>query len=265
MSAMTLSGIYRYPIKSARGHALKSATMERFGLAGDRRWMLVDSTGKFVSQRSLPTLALLDVEPLEQGLRLSFQGHAIDVAAPDPRGERVIARVWDDTVAALVCERTVNDWLSQQFDEALRLVYYPDDARRGVEPGFAPTPEFVGFADGFPLLVISQAALDALNERLPQAVPMDRFRPNLVVSGTAPHAEDQWRKIRIGSAELSLAKPCSRCAIPSINQASAERDPYINRELASYRRRDGEIYFGMNAIAKAGAVFKLGDPVDVLD
>jgi len=123
----------------------------------------------------------------------------------------------------------------------------------------------VSFADGFPLLLITEAALSELNSRLPAPVPMDRFRPNLVVSGAPAHAEDGWRRLRIGSAEVELVKPCARCAVPSIDQRSGERDPHINRALAAYRRRDGQIFFGMNALAPAEAVFRIGDPVQLLD
>jgi len=265
MSARSLRAIYRYPLKSARGHALDEAVMDRFGIAGDRRWMLVDAGGRFQSQRRLPALALLDVEVRESGLRLAWRGEAIDVEEPSPRGECVIATVWEDTVVAPVAPDAVNRWLSERLGEPLRLVHFPATALRGVEPGYAPPSQLVAFSDGYPLLVVTEAALDALNARLPEAVAMDRFRPNLVVSGAEAHAEDAWRRIRIGGAEVTLVKPWSRCAIPSIDQATAQRDPHINRALATYRRRDGIIYFGMNAIAPPGAAFRVGDAVTVLD
>jgi uncharacterized protein YcbX len=265
VSGLVLSGIYRYPLKSARGAPLQAAQMDRFGLAGDRRWMLVDESGRFQSQRHLPAMALLEVSLLDGGLRLRYQGQDIAVETPDPGGQRLIVRVWEDTVAASLAATAVNDWLSERFAQPLRLVYYPDDAMRGVEPGYAPSSQLLNFADGFPLLIVSQESLDRLNERLPAPVPMDRFRPNLVISGAQPHAEDGWRSLRIGAATISLLKPCSRCAVPSIDQHTAARDPLINRALAQYRRRAGVIYFGMNAIAGAGASFSLGDTVEVLD
>lgn len=261
---MQLSAIYRYPVKSAKGHALDSATMDRFGIAGDRRWMLVDASGRFCSQRNLPHMALLGAEPSEEGLRLTYDGAHCDVAIPDPRGERVIARVWEDTVVAPVADAPVNSWLSDIFAQPLRLVYYPDDALRGVEPGYAPSSQLVNFADGFPLLLVSEASLELLNTRLEQPVPMDRFRPNLVLSGAEPNAEDGWKVLRIGAVEVRLVKACSRCAVPSIDQQTADRDPDINRALAEYRRRDGVIYFGMNAIAPPGAMFRVGDEATVI-
>ena len=261
---MHLAAIYRYPLKSARGHRLDSAVMDRFGLAGDRRWMLVDARGRFLSQRSLARMALLEVECTDAGLRLRFDGASVEATQPDPVGERVLATVWNDSVATVLADAAVNDWLSAALGQPIRLVYYPDDALRGVDPDYAPPGQLVSFADGFPLLLVTEAALTALNQRLPTPVPMDRFRPNLVIAGAAAHAEDGWQQIRIGDAIVDLVKPCSRCAVPGIDQQTAERDPHINRALADYRRRDGVIFFGMNAIAAAGARFAVGDPVEIV-
>lgn len=264
MTELSLSGLYCYPVKSARGHALQTATTDRFGLAGDRRWLVIDQTGQFISQRSHSQLALLDVAPTDAGLRLGTGGDAIDVARPNADAPRVPSTVWGDTIDAQLADAAASDWLSRRFNAELRLVYCPDDAERAVDEAYAPPGRRVAFADGFPLLVVGQASLDALNARLTTPVPMDRFRPNLVVSGAEAHAEDRWKRIRIGDTEVNLVKPCSRCAIPSINQLTGERDPDINRVLASYRRRDGIIYFGMNALVPAGAQLRAGDPVEII-
>ncbi|EAQ96497.1 MOSC domain-containing protein [Congregibacter litoralis] len=265
---MQLSGIYRYPVKSARGHEVNSATMDRFGLAGDRRWMLIDSAGQFYSQRRAPAMALLGVAPREHGLRLTFGEHCMDVDQPDAQSPEVSATVWEHTLRARCAAAEVNAWLRERLGEDLRLVFCPENATRSVDAAYLPESlekQHVAFSDGFPLLIISQASLDALNARLPVPVPMDRFRPNLLIAGAVPHAEDQWKRLRIGATELAIVKPCSRCVIPSINQQTAEKDPLINRVLAEYRRRDGVIYFGMNAIATAGDRLTVGDSVSVLD
>jgi uncharacterized protein YcbX len=265
MSTLELSAIYRYPLKSARGHALDSCAMDRFGLVGDRRWMLVDDRGRFVSQRRLPAMACLDVAALDGGLRLKMGGDTIDVEEPSPRGECVISTVWEDTVVAPVAAPDVNRWLSGRFGESLRLVHFPPTALRGVEPGYAPSGQLVAFSDGYPLLIVTEASLEELNRRLPGPVPMDRFRPNLVIRGADAHAEDGWRHIRIGDAEVTLVKACSRCAIPGIDQQTGARDPHINHALAAYRRRDGVIYFGMNAVAVDGARFDVGHRVEIVE
>lgn len=260
---MQVSALYRYPLKSAQGHALERAEVDRFGLVGDRRWMLVDDSGRFFSQRRLPRMALLRVLVTANGLQLGFGDETREVLQPDPRGERVIASVWEDTVVAPLADAQTNAWLSDCFGESMRLVYYPDDALRGVEPGYAPTSQLVAFADGFPLLIVTEASLELLNSKLAAPVPMDRFRPNLVIAGSTPHAEDGWTSLRVGTTPLKLVKPCSRCAVPSIDQRSAKFDPEINRVLAQYRRQNGVIYFGMNGIAPAGATFCVGDAVEV--
>jgi uncharacterized protein YcbX len=200
---------------------------------------------------------------------------------PDASAERVPATVWEHSLRAPLASPAVNQWISRQFGESMRLVYCPDDAQRAVDADYLPgrseavgataSPEnmplqsLVGFADGFPLLVISQASLDELNARLPVPVPMDRFRPNLVIDGAQAYAEDHWQRLRIGSSVVSLVKPCSRCAIPGIDQQTGQRDPLINRALAQYRRRDGVIYFGMNALTTPDTHLSLGDTVEVLD
>ncbi len=264
MSDYQLTGLYQYPLKSARGLPLTEAALDRFGLAGDRRWMLVDEAGRFLSQRNLESLALLGAVATEQGLRLRWQEQELELDRPEVGGECVIARVWNDSVVAPVADAAVNAWLSERLGRPVRLVHCPDNALRGVDEDYAPPEQLVAFADGFPLLIVGQSSLDQLNERLEQPVPMDRFRPNLVISGAAPHGEDGWRRLRVGECELEIVKPCSRCAIPSIDQATAQRDPHINRTLAAYRRRDGVIYFGMNAVIRSGSVLHRGDAVEVL-
>lgn len=264
MSNLSLSAIYRYPVKSARGHALQEARTDAFGIAGDRRWMLVDERGVFVSQRTMAAMALLEVSPAPDGLLLTYRGAQLAVATPAPGAARESVRVWSDQLEGLSADDAANHWLSQRFGVPLRLVYCPDDARRAVDPHYCANGARVAFPDGFPLLVLTQASLDDLNRRLPAPVPMDRFRPNLVISGAEAFDEDRWSRLRIGGVQIDLVKPCSRCAVPSIDQATGERDSSINRVLADFRRRDGQIYFGMNALVPAGARLAVGDAVAVL-
>jgi uncharacterized protein YcbX len=261
---LQLTGLYRYPLKSARGTALQSVALDRFGIAGDRRWMLVDDAGRFVSQRSLPALARLAVTLDALGLALGIDDESLFVAVPGPAAPVIEVEVWGDRLPARLAADEAAHWLTRRLGTPLRMVWMPDDAQRAVDPAFAGQGHCVSFADGFPLLLISQAALEELNRRLPAPVPMDRFRPNLVIGGAAPHAEDQWRKLRIGAVEIELVKPCTRCVVPSIDQQTARRDPAINRVLAAYRRRDGAITFGMNGVAAAGGILQVGDDVALL-
>jgi uncharacterized protein YcbX len=264
MAALRLAAIYRYPLKSAAGLACEQATLDDFGIAGDRRWLLVDPAGDFLSQRRLPALALLQAEARGDGLALAFGGEQLAVPGPAAGAAARAVTVWGDRVTALDAGDAAADWLGVRLGTACRLVHMPDDCRRPVDPAYAPAGRRVSFADGFPLLLLTQASLDGLNARLPAPVPMDRFRPNLVIDGAAPHAEDGWRRLRIGAVTVDLVKPCSRCAIPAIDQATAARDPHINRVLAGYRRRDGAVLFGQNGLHDGPGTLAVGDPVTVL-
>jgi uncharacterized protein YcbX len=262
---MRLSAITIFPIKSCAGIDLDSVVVDRFGPAGDRRWMVVADSGRFITQRDLPAMSQIGVSLSEQGICLTRPGPPLDVPVPDPGAPPRLVRVWEDRVPAQDAGDAAAAWLRECLATPCRLVYMPDDAQRRVDGIYAREGETVSFADGFPLLLISEASLEDLNARLPAPVPMNRFRPNLVVSGCEPFAEDDWRRIRIGSLEFEVAKPCSRCVMPSIVQETGDRDPHINRTLASFRRREGQIYFGQNLLYRKMGQLAVGDTVEVLD
>ncbi|TXS94309.1 MOSC domain-containing protein [Parahaliea maris] len=265
-----LESIHIYPLKSCGGIALGEVDLDRFGPVGDRRWMVVEPSGQFLSQRQVPAMALLGVR-VEScgGLLLTREGSVCEVPVPGAGALALEVTVWSDRVPALDAGDAAATWLTRALGRPCRLVYMADETRRPVDLDYALRGETVSFADGFPLLLISAASLAELNNRLAQnghpAVPMNRFRPNLVVSGCGPFAEDGWRRIRIGGVELQVAKPCARCAIPAIDQSSGERDPYINRALAAFRRFDGQILFGQNLLYQQGGTIGVGDPVEVLE
>lgn len=260
---ISVSELTIYPVKSAAGLALQSSELDRFGLSGDRRWLVTTERGFFITQREEPRLALLQTR-LSAGLSLEFAGDALQVPIPDASAPELRVQVWEDQVRARDAGSAAAAWLSEKLGRQCRLVYMGDDAIRRVDGLYATAGETVSFADGFPVLLISQASLDDLNERLQHPVPMNRFRPNIVVTGCEAFAEDEWRVVRIGDVEMTVAKPCSRCVMPSIDQSTAGRDPQINRVLASYRRREGKIYFGQNLLYAGAGVLSLGDSVEVL-
>lgn len=262
---MHLSGITIYPVKSCAGISLDSVMLDRFGPVGDRRWLVVDERGRFVSQREQARMALIRVEQVKEGVHLSMGESSCRAAIPGPDAPELRVTIWEDSVRALLADEAAGAWLSARLDRPCRLVYMPDTCRRRVDGVYAREGETVSFADGFPLLLIAEASLQDLNRRLDNPVPMNRFRPNLVVSGCDPFAEDGWRRIRIGEVEFTVAKPCSRCVIPSIDQATGERDRQINRVLASYRRVNGQIEFGQNLLYNPPGAVALGDPVEVLE
>jgi uncharacterized protein YcbX len=261
---ISLSEITIYPVKSFAGISLDRVQLDRFGPVGDRRWMLVDESGIAITQRDQARLALVKTQLCDSHLDLQFGDDQIQVSTPDAQTIRRSVKVWDDQVTAVDAGDEAAHWLATRLELKCRLVYIPDDSVRLVDSNYATAGETVGFADAFPLLLISRASLDELNNRLEAPVPMNRFRPNLVVDGCAPFAEDSWKRIRVGQMEFEVAKPCDRCVIPSIDQATGEKDKNINRMLASFRRRDGKIYFGQNLLYRGTGILHLSSPVEVI-
>jgi uncharacterized protein YcbX len=262
---LTLSEINIYPVKSLAGIALDSVQLDRFGPRGDRRWALVDDKGVAITQRDDAQLALIKTQLLCDALILRLGGDCIEIPIPGKDAQKCQLRVWADEVSAVDAGQEAAAWLSKNLGRKCRLAYIPDDSIRLVDDKYASAGETVGFADAFPILLISQASLDDLNSRLETAVPMNRFRPNLVVSGCEPFAEDSWSRIRVGEVEFDLVKPCDRCVMPSIDQSTANRDTNINRVLASYRRRDGKIYFGQNLLYPKMGKLQLSAPIEVVE
>ncbi|WP_308365999.1 MULTISPECIES: MOSC N-terminal beta barrel domain-containing protein [unclassified Microbulbifer] len=268
---MHISALYHFPVKSLQGHRCESLTLDRFGAVGDRRWMLVDSDNQFVTQRRLRAMARLQATVTGAGVSIRNQsGDRIEVSRPDSSAPTRQVRVWRDTCTARDAGDSAAEWLSEQLQTPVRLVAMGSEYRRPLPP---PRDGIqVGFADGAPLLLIGQASLDDLNRRLEEPVSMLRFRPNLVIEGAAPFAEDDWRLIRIhtagGPLELEGTHPCSRCAIPGLDPDTGRPTKEPLRTLARYRRgEDGQVYFGQNLAPRLsdphGATIHLGDRVEV--
>ncbi|HEX7335985.1 MAG TPA: MOSC N-terminal beta barrel domain-containing protein [Gemmatimonadales bacterium] len=259
-----LSGLHIYPVKSAHGIALEHSAVDAFGLRYDRRWMVVDEGGGFLSQRSHPRMAL--VTPSIQGDRLRIEAPGMPPLEtplePAPAVETTVT-VWDDTVtAAWVGERAAG-WFTTFLGTPCSLVHMAEDLLRPADPAFAPSGARVSFADGFPFLLISEESLADLNSRLGQALPMNRFRPNLVVSAGEAFAEDEWDRIEIGGIRLRVVKPCGRCVVTTTDQSTGERGQEPLRTLATYRRRGGEVMFGQNVVHENGGHLRIGDALRV--
>ncbi|MFE3600385.1 MOSC domain-containing protein [Streptomyces sp. NPDC059142] len=268
-----------HPVKSMAGGTPGSAVVEPWGLAADRRWALVDRTGKVVTQRQRPGMALIHAEPLPGGgIRLHGPGVGpVVVGVPEPRGaDLVVVDIFGakvESVPAGEAAREVDRRLSAYLGEEVRLVHLDDPAtRRPVDPLFARPGETVSFADGFPLLVTTTASLDALNTLIAHGdhpdegpLPMDRFRPNVVVTGTDAWAEDGWRRLAVGEVAFRVAKPCGRCVITTTDQRTARRGREPLRTLGRHRRLDGKLVFGQNLIPESTGTVRVGDPVTVLE
>jgi len=262
---MHLSEINIYPIKSTKGIALRSARVEGRGIEFDRRWMLVDESGLFISQREAPRLALVSTRMNNETITLNAPGRqSLSVPAKLSGSERVSAQIWDDAVSVIPAGVEAETWFSEFLGMQCRLVYMPDNSLRSVEPEYASASDIVSLADGFPLLVISQASLDDLNSRLANPVPMNRFRPNIVVSESGAFDEDGWKKIRIGGLVLRIVKPCSRCVTTTVDQATGIQGKEPLATLSRYRNVNGKVHFGQNAIPENDALINVGDQVEIL-
>ncbi|MFF0223085.1 MOSC domain-containing protein [Streptomyces sp. NPDC004629] len=269
----TLHSIHVHPVKAFRGVSPREAAVEPWGLAGDRRWALIDDGGKVVTQREEPRLALAAAEPVAGGgVRLSAAGRApLTVPVPAPGGT-VPVTVFGTKVEAVPADAAAHAWCAGFLGADVRLVHLDDPAtRRPVDPDHALPGETVSFADGYPLLVTTLASLDALNSLVAQGdhaqegpLLMNRFRPSVVVAGTRPWAEDDWSGIAIGEVVFRVAKPCGRCVVTTTDQGTATRGVEPLRTLARHRRIGRSLVFGQNLVPRSTGTIRVGDPVRIL-
>ena len=265
MTNLTVSGLSIYPVKSCREVKKNSTLVEAFGLKDDRRWMVVDTDGVMLTQRKIARMCLIQPEVTKTGLVLSaVTMDNLYVEIPLNNNKKINVKVWNDYCHAYDAGDEAANWLSYVLSTKCRLVYFPDDEFRQVDLEYANKGDKTAFSDGFPLLIISQASLDDLNQRLSTPVSMNRFRPNIIIAGCEPFAEDSWQKLRIGDITFRIVKPCSRCVIPAINIETGEREDEPIKTLASYRKRDNKIFFGQNVIADGSGVIGVGMPVDIV-
>jgi uncharacterized protein len=258
-----------YPLKSARGLELDSAEVQPRGLVDDRRWMVIDAQGRFVTARKIPAMVLIDaiVDVDDGALTLSAPGHALCRAGvPDAAQPRIDVEVWQSQAPARVADAAANAWISQLLGGDYRLVHMADDCLRTVSKAWSRDGDTVSFADGFPLLLIGTASLADLNRRLLRPVTMANFRPNLVVHTDEPFVEDRWKRIRIGAIEFDVCKPCTRCVLTTVDPISGVKD--VDGEplatLKTFRRFDIGVTFGQNLIPRGTGVLSAGEEVIVL-
>ncbi|HTY39366.1 MAG TPA: MOSC N-terminal beta barrel domain-containing protein [Bacteroidota bacterium] len=258
---LKLTQINIYPIKSTKGISLQSARLDDRGLEFDRRWMVVDEQGQFMTQRTLPAMALIHVALQDDYLSVTSRGIGALSVPVHSGGPTMRVQIFDDSLDAVDTGDDSSRWFSQVLGTRCRLVRMPEEPSRFVNLKYAPPKTAVGFADAFPLMLLSEASLKDLNERLAEPVPMNRFRPNLVVNGSYAFEEDTWRAIQIGAVTLRVAKPCARCTVPTVDQNTAETGKEPIRTLSSYRTRDSKVYFGQNLIHEEAGVLSVGDEI----
>lgn len=267
---LRLSALYRYPLKSAKAETLQAIDLDKLGLGGDRRWMLVDeASGRFLTQRAVAQMSQLSaLWNAEGGLTLSAPDHSpIDVALPGNDAELRGVTIWRDTLRVPDAGDEAGAWVSRFIGKPTRLVQVPLDRARMTEAGYGKDDDQVAFADGYPLLLIGQASLEDLSQRVGRPLEMLRFRPNLVIEGSEAFAEDGWKRIRIGELEFRVVKSCSRCILttidPQTGERSGDREPLAT--LQKYRSQADGAMFGQNLVNDGNGRLEIGMPVEILE
>lgn len=284
---MTISELYLYPIKSLGGISVTNAVVEPRGFRHDRRFMLVapsqnDGPWEFITQRTNHQMALIDVAITDEMLRVWHRNRPDDVlelplTVPEPiehgltNQESILVNIWDsEGVPAVTVSSEADDWFTRVLEKPCRLVFMPPTSHRPVDAAYARDPDdAVSFADGYPYLLIGQASLDYLNQRVAEPMTMLRFRPNIVVRGSEPYDEDSWQQFRVGGLDFYGVKPCARCVLTTIDPETAQMGKEPLRTLATYRQWKHKILFGQNVLAQStGAVplghLAVGQPVEVV-
>jgi hypothetical protein len=248
-----LSGINIYPIKSLGGIRLQNAKIGKKGLFLDRRWMLVDPAGHFLTQRNDPSMALIGLEWTAGGQHLQIfdkknkqQSISLSIK-PSENTTSISVQIWNDLCKAVTVGQIYDDWFTQALGRPCKLVYLPDASKRPVSTKYAKPSDEVSFADGFPYLICNEASLSDLNQRLAEEVSMDRFRPNLIFSGGKAWEEDQWKSFQIGNVPFRSLKPCARCTLLTVNPITSEKGIEPLQTLSTFRKVENKVLFGTNA------------------
>jgi uncharacterized protein YcbX len=270
MTSMKIKGLNIHPLKSGRAVPVESAEVRIDGLVGDRRFMVVEADGRFITQREVQALARIEATMVGDSLHLEMDGRVL-LASFEPE-DRMDVIIWDSPVNAAVADEAVNDALSDWLSRPVKLVHMDAAARRAEGEEWAGTPAQVGFADGFPILVTTTGSLDDLNRTLVEKgqdpVGMDRFRTNILVTWDEPWAEDLWETIEINGIVFDLVKPCARCIMTTQDQLTGERiggnpiQGLAEKRMSADRRVPG-VLFGWNAVPRSEGILRLGDTVKV--
>ncbi len=264
---LQISELYIYPIKSLAGIPVKEANVTPTGFEYDRRWMLIDENNRFISQREVPHLALLQVSIEDDGLQITDKKSGRSIVIPfntTSNGFETNVIIWDDTCSAEYVSDKADKWFTEVLGINCRLVYMPDTSKRLVDQQYAPFNAITSFSDAYPFMMIGQASLDDLNRRLAVKLPMNRFRPNIVFTGGKPHAEDLFAHFTIGNIDFYGVKLCSRCVITTINQDNLSKGKEPLKTLAGYRQKNNKLLFGQNLVHEGSGRIAVGDCLEII-
>jgi uncharacterized protein YcbX len=266
--AMTIhvSQLFHFPVKSLKGTQLNQMTLDAFGPQWDRRFMLIDSNGRFVTQRQCPLMGQISVSILDDQLTLKYQAQeaGLDLATLNQFDQFQLVKVWDDEVNARLIEGDINAWLSDILQRDVTLCFMDADTHRQVDLEFAQLGDRASFSDGFPFLIISEASVAFLSDELGRELSVERFRPNIVVSGCDAFAEDNWKRIAINGVEFDIVKSCSRCVIPTLDLNTSEKQPDVMQVMLKHRKQGKKVMMGQNAVHRGLGVLEVGQVIEVL-
>lgn len=265
---MKVSQLIVYPIKSLGGLSLTSAEITDRGLKLDRRWMLIDASGRFISQRTVAQLALLKVELMDAGLKVFHVDEPLDyILIPyNLRGNSSRqVEIWDDTCLALHLDTSFDDWFASKLGLHCKLVFMPENTQRFVTPPHRNREEINSFSDSYPFLMIGENSLIDLNSRMGKPLPMNRFRPNIVFSGGEPYIEDKIASFMINKINFFGIKLSARCNLTTIDQENATTGKEPLKTLSKYRKMKNKIYFGQNLVHEGTGIINVGDAIEVLE
>jgi uncharacterized protein YcbX len=263
---LRVSELFIYPIKSLGGISVTSAMVTDRGLQYDRRWMLVDASGQFMTQRSLAEMALLQTEITPQGLHVGHKQKDTSITIPFTCSEEtVMVDVWSDRCRANKTSKEIDQWFSDTLSTTCSLVFMKDTTKRRVDGRYAQNKEITSFSDAYPFLIIGQASLDDLNSRIEEPLPMNRFRPNIVFAGGNAFEEDTWAHFSTGGINFFGVKLCSRCVVTTIDQDNAKKNKEPLKTLATYRSFQNKIYFGQNLLHQGTGTIAIEDSIEVLE
>jgi uncharacterized protein len=267
-SMPSVSELYIYPVKSLGGVRVKSAELTDRGFQYDRRWMLVDVNNEFLTQREHPKMALLQASVIANGIQVVQKNNSastIIIPFQPSTDETMTVKIWDDFCEATRVADEADQWFSDTLQVKCKLVHMADNSLRKVDERYAVHEKDVtSFADAYPVLIIGKESLEDLNNRLPQPLPMNRFRPNIVLEGSEPYEEDVMEQFTINGVNFFGVKLCDRCVMTTINQDTAGKNKEPLKTLARYRMRDNNIYFGQNVLYEGTGTIKTGDKIEIV-
>ena len=261
-----VSQLFHFPVKSLKGTGLQQMTLDAFGPQWDRRFMLIDANGRFVTQRQCPSMGQISASVVDECLTLMFENEkkVLNIAEINQFDQFKLVKVWDDEVDARLIEGEINVWLSEKLKRDVTLCFMDDETHRQVDLDFAQLGDKASFSDGFPLLIISQASIDFLSTQLGRELSVERFRPNIVVTGCEAFAEDKWQKIVINGIEFDVVKPCSRCVIPTLDLVTSEKQADVMQVMLKHRKQGKKVMMGQNALHRGLGMLEVGCKVEVV-